>query len=35
VAGRWRVIDGQPLGVDVGRLREDHSRLAVALFGGA
>ena len=35
VAGRWRVIDGQPLGVDTGMLREAHSRLAVALFGGA
>jgi 8-oxoguanine deaminase len=33
VAGRWRVIDGEPLGVDTGRLREDHSRLAKALFG--
>jgi 8-oxoguanine deaminase len=33
VAARGRGIDGQPLGVDVGRLREDHSRLAVALFG--
>ena len=33
VAGRWRVIDGQPLGVDTGMLREAHSRLAVALFG--
>ncbi|MDP4003949.1 8-oxoguanine deaminase [Methylobacterium sp. NEAU K] len=35
VAGRWRVIDGQPLGVDTARLREDHSRLARTLFGGA
>ena len=35
VAGRWRVIDGQPLGVDTGMLREAHSRLAVELFGGA
>lgn len=35
VAGRWRVIDGQPVGVDVARLRADHSRLAVALFGGS
>ncbi|MDH2311590.1 8-oxoguanine deaminase [Methylobacterium brachiatum] len=33
VAGQWRVIDGQPLGVDAVRLREDHSRLAKALFG--
>jgi 8-oxoguanine deaminase len=33
VAGRWRVIDGQPLGVDTGALREAHSRLAVDLFG--
>ncbi|MET3414325.1 8-oxoguanine deaminase [Methylobacterium sp. 1030] len=35
VAGRWRVIDGQPLGVDTGMLREAHSRLAVDLFGDA
>ncbi|SFJ04860.1 8-oxoguanine deaminase [Methylobacterium brachiatum] len=33
VAGQWRVIDGQPFGVDAVRLREDHSRLAKALFG--
>ena len=33
VAGRWRVIDGQPVGVDVGLLREAHSRLARELFG--
>ncbi len=35
VAGRWRVVDGQPVGVDVGRLREDHHRLARELFGRA
>ncbi len=34
VAGTWRVIDGEPLGIDTGRLREDHSRLARSLFGG-
>ncbi|MDR7035965.1 8-oxoguanine deaminase [Methylobacterium sp. BE186] len=34
VAGRWRVLDGQPLGVETGRLREEHSRLARTLFGG-
>jgi len=33
VAGQWRVIDSQPLGVDAVRLREDHSRLATELFG--
>ena len=32
VAGAWRVIDGLPLGLDIGRLREDHSRLARTLF---
>lgn len=32
VAGAWRVIDGAPLGLDVQRLREDHSRLARTLF---
>jgi 8-oxoguanine deaminase len=33
VAGAWRVLDGQPLGVETGRLREAHSRLALDLFG--
>jgi 8-oxoguanine deaminase len=33
VAGAWRVVDGQPLGVETGRLREEHSRLARHLFG--
>jgi len=33
VAGQWRVIDGHPLGLDTGRLREDHTRLARHLFG--
>ena len=33
VAGHWRVIDGQPLGVETRRLREEHSRLARHLFG--
>lgn len=34
VAGRWLVIDGHPIGIDTGRLREEHSRLAKDLFGG-
>ncbi len=29
------VIDGQPLGLETGRLREDHTRLARSLFGTA
>ena len=33
VAGSWRVIDGEPVGIDIGLLREAHSRLARALFG--
>ncbi|BAU91927.1 hydroxydechloroatrazine ethylaminohydrolase [Methylorubrum populi] len=33
VAGTWRVIDGEPLGIETGRLREEHSRLARHLFG--
>ena len=33
VAGRWRVIDGHPLGIETGQLREAHSRLARNLFG--
>jgi 8-oxoguanine deaminase len=28
VAGRWRVIDGQPEGIDVARLRLDHGKVA-------
>ncbi len=32
VAGRWRVVDGQPVGVDVRRLQEEHSRMAKELF---
>ena len=35
VAGSWRVIDGQPLGLDTGILREAHTRLARNLFGTA
>ncbi|KAB1072415.1 8-oxoguanine deaminase [Methylobacterium planeticum] len=35
VAGRWRVIDGHPLGIETGRLREDHTRLALDLFGSS
>ncbi|MEA1833156.1 8-oxoguanine deaminase [Methylobacterium durans] len=34
VAGRWRVLDGEPLGIDTGRLREEHSHLARTLFAG-
>ena len=33
VAGAWRVVDGQPLGVETGQLREAHTRLARTLFG--
>ncbi|MFG5120752.1 8-oxoguanine deaminase [Methylorubrum sp. POS3] len=33
VAGSWRVIDGAPIGVDTGDLREAHTRLARELFG--
>ncbi|GEP11145.1 8-oxoguanine deaminase [Methylobacterium gnaphalii] len=33
VAGQWRVIDGHPIGLDTRRLREEHSRLALSLFG--
>ncbi len=33
VAGSWRVLDGQPLGIETGQLREAHSRLALDLFG--
>ncbi len=35
VAGAWRVLDGHPLGIETGRLREEHTRLAHALFGTA
>jgi 8-oxoguanine deaminase len=35
VAGTWRVIDGQPVGIETGRLREEHSRIARHLFGTA
>ena len=33
VAGDWRVIDGEPAGVDVQALREAHGRAARELFG--
>jgi len=33
VAGRWRVIDGEPLGIDTEGLRVAHSQLARDLFG--
>jgi 8-oxoguanine deaminase len=29
VAGQWRVIDGQPKGIDVARLRSDHGKAAL------
>lgn len=32
VGGQWRVIDGHPLGVEIERLIEDHSRVAGELF---
>lgn len=32
VAGKWRVIDGQPVGVDVEKLVAAHSKLARSLF---
>ncbi|MCP1560654.1 UNVERIFIED_ORG: 8-oxoguanine deaminase [Methylorubrum zatmanii] len=35
VAGNWRVIDGEPVGIETGRLREEHGRLARTLFGTA
>ncbi|WP_210245254.1 8-oxoguanine deaminase [Martelella alba] len=28
VAGKWQVVDGNPLGVDVGKLREEHGKAA-------
>ncbi|ACL56118.1 8-oxoguanine deaminase [Methylobacterium nodulans] len=35
VAGAWRVVDGQPLGIDLRALREAHGRIARDLFGMA
>ncbi|WP_298952552.1 8-oxoguanine deaminase [uncultured Methylobacterium sp.] len=35
VAGRWRVVDGAPVGIDTGALREAHHRTALSLFGAA
>lgn len=32
VAGRWRVIDAQPLGIDVAKLRADHGAAAAAFL---
>ena len=29
VGGTWRVVDGEPLGLDLRKLREDHGRAAV------
>ncbi|WP_375455708.1 8-oxoguanine deaminase [uncultured Methylobacterium sp.] len=35
VAGAWRVIDGQAVGIDAGALREAHTAAARHLFGTA
>lgn len=35
VAGRWRVIDGAPVGLDLRALREAHGDAARSLFGAA
>jgi 8-oxoguanine deaminase len=35
VACTWRVIDGEPVGIETGRLRQEHGRLARTLFGTA
>ena len=32
VAGRWRVVDGEPVGIDRHALREAHHRMALQLF---
>ncbi len=32
VAGAWRVVDGMPVGVDVGRLRHEHGEAARAFL---
>jgi len=32
VAGKWRVIDGQPIGLDVSRLRAEHQAAALAFL---
>ena len=32
IGGRWRVVDGEPLGVDVSRLRQDHGSAAKAFL---
>jgi 8-oxoguanine deaminase len=29
VAGQWRVVDGQPTGIDVARLRSEHGKAAL------
>jgi 8-oxoguanine deaminase len=34
VGGRWRVEDGQPVGVDVAKLRRDHGEVARAFISG-
>lgn len=28
VAGRWRVVDGMPVGIDIARLRAEHGEMA-------
>ena len=33
IAGRWRVVDGLPEGIDLDALRRDHEHLAKKLFG--
>lgn len=34
VGGEWRVVDGQPIGIDVGALVDAHRRMAKDVFGG-
>lgn len=34
-AGTWRVVDGEPVGVDAGPSREAHARRVRELFGTA
>lgn len=34
VAGNWRVIDGDPVGIDVARLRREHGEAAKAFLAG-
>ena len=32
IAGQWRVVDGQPIGVDLTRLRYEHGQAAAAFL---